>query len=240
MSILGLPYIRVIAEKVTPETIERLVKKYYYFHLYLYQEISLPNFSKQTQTIGLIDLTQDEEAIFQKFKKNTRNEIRKSKKIRGLTSSTPDFNIKNSYAFYKKIKRGDGVTPDIRREFTGCLFFNAYLNQKLIVSISCYDTGQILRLKHVVSARKMTGLDPKIIGYASRRLIWEICRYGKDHSHRWFDLAGINLADAAKSGVAAFKQSFGVKLCTNYIYRYQKQPFSLMKKILRVFGYNIH
>lgn len=240
MSFWGLPYIRVITETANPTEIEKLKQQFFYIHLYSYQPVPLPNFSERQQTITVIDLSQDETVIFRRFKKNTRNEIRKTERITKLSFRLPDTETKSSHAFYKKIKRDDGVAPDIRQEFIDCLFFNAYFNNKLIVSMSCYQAGTILRLKHLVSVRKQPNIDPRIVGYASRRLILEICKYGKSHGYRWFDLAGVNLADPQKSGAAQFKQSFGGELRTNYIYRYERPWFALVRKTLKRLGYNIH
>lgn len=240
MSVLGIPYIRIITETVNPDEIKKLKRRFFYIHLYSYRPVALLGFSQKQQAIGLIDLSPDERVIFGAFKKNTRNEIRKTERRAGLTWKVPDEARINSYRFYKKVKRADGVAPDIRQEFTGCLFFNAYLNNKLVISMSCYQAAPILRLKHLVSVRKQSDIDSRIVGYASRRLIWEICRYGKRHGYRWFDLAGVNLTDPKKSGVAQFKQSFGGNIKTAYVYQYATPLFDLIKKITNLLGKNIN
>ena len=240
MTIAGMPYIRVIAEAADPAEIEKLKQHFSYIHLYSYQPLALSGFSSQKQTISLIDLSSDEAAIFRRFKKNTRNEIRKTEGRPEMSFRVPDPDRTHAYDFYRQIKRRDGVSPDLRQEFADCLFFNAYLDQKLIVSMSCYQATPILRLKHLVSVRKQKNSNPRIAGYASRRLVWEICKYAKSHGYRWFDLAGVNLTDPKKSGVAQFKQSFGGELRTNYIYRYERSIFLLARKIIKFLGYNIH
>jgi len=241
LSILGLKYIRILVENIKLSEVRVLKKKYWYVFIYSYTKLDLPEFHLKTQTTSIIDLSQPLDDIFKKFKKNTRNEIRKTETISGLQFCVPDPNIKTSYTFYKSIKKKDDNTiPDIQEEFTGCLFFNAYLNNILIVSMSCYDNGSVLRLKHIVSRRKQKKYDGRLIGYASRKLIWEICKYGKQQRHQKFDLAGMNLTDPAKQGIVIFKQSFGGELSTLYTYRYQKKLFTLLKETLRLFRMNIN
>ena len=240
LSVLGLPYFRAIIETVDPTEIEKLKQKFFYIHLYSYQPVNLPDFSEQQQIISVIDLGQDETTVFQGFKKNTRNEIHKTEHLAKISFRIPDPDVITSYRFYRQIKRRDGVIPDHRQEFTNCLFFNAYSNATLIVSLSCYQAGNIIRLKHVVSVRKQAEIDSRLVGYASRRLVWEICKYAKHHNYRWFDLAGVNLSDQKKSGVAQFKQSFGGELKTNYVYRYERPLFLLVIKIFKFLVYNIH
>jgi len=240
LSIFGLKYLRALIAKADPIDIEALTKKYCSVALYTYSPLTMSNFNERKQTIILIDLLQKEEDIFKKFKKNTRNEIRKTENLDELSFAVPDEQVDESYTFYKKIKRADTVIPDLKREFKGCLFFNAYYNNRLIASVSCYDTGTILRLKHVVSARKERGFESKIAGYATRRLIWELCLYGKKRGFHTLDLAGANFLDPTKRTIADFKKSFGGTITEGYIYRYETPFFRLFKKILHVAGMNIN
>lgn len=232
---LGLPYIRFLTEQLDPIEIEKLKNDYGYIFIYSYVPTELPGFRIKIQRSLIIDLSKSPEEIFKNFKKNTRNEIRKTEKIEGLEFKNLDKDSKKSYRFYKKIKKMDGVKPDIKKEFEGCLFFNAYFNNKIAVSVSVYDNGEILRLKHIVSCRKEKNFDNRISGYATRRIIWEICRYGIKNHYKFLDLAG-----ATKEGITQFKQSFGGEEKNVYICRYETKFFLQIKRIINFLGKNIN
>ena len=240
LSLFGLKYIRLILDEINPQEIESLKKDYDYIVIYVYKKPNINGFEIKEQTISIIDLSQNPDDIFKKFKKNTRNEIYKTEKIKELKFMNLDDNFNASYKFYKKIKKQDGAIPDIKKEFLGCLFFNAYLNNKIIASVSVYDTGQVLRLKHIVSSRKESNFDSRIAGYATRRIIWEIIKYGVSRGYKKLDMAGVNLTDPSKKGIAEFKQSFGGEIFTNYICRYETKKFKFLKKIINFFGMNIN
>lgn len=234
-SFLGLRYIRALVEKPDYAEIEKLKNEYEYIFIYSYEKPDLKDFKIKPQPSPIIDLSKGPDEIFKNFKKNTRNEIRKAEKIRELKFKNLDNDFNGSYRFYRKIKGTDGVKPDIKGEFKGCLFFNAYLNGKMVVSVTCYDNGKILRLKHIVSSRKEKDFDSKIAGYATRNIVWEICKYGTKNNYKILDLAG-----ATKEGITKFKQSFGGEEKTVYICRYETKLFSRIKKIVNFFGKNIN
>ena len=240
LSVFGLKYIRLVLDEVNPQKIESLKKDYDYIVIYVYKKPDINDFDIKEQIISIIDLSQNPNDIFKKFKKNTRNEIHKTEKIKELRFKNLDDDFNGSYKFYKKIKKRDNAIPDIKKEFLGCLFFNTYLNDKIIVSISVYDTGQVLRLKHIVSSRKKDNFDSRLAGYATRRIIWEIIKYGKKNNYKKLDLAGVNLSDPSKTGIAEFKQSFGGEIITNYICRHETKKFKFFRKIINFFGMNIN
>lgn len=240
LSIFGLKYIRLILDEINNQEIELLKKDYDYIVIYAYKKPVINGFDIREQTTSIIDLSQNLDDIFKKFRKNTRNEIRKTENIKDLEFKIADNNFNESYKLYKKIKKSDGVIPDIKKEFLGCLFFNTYLNDKIIVSISVYDTGQVLRLKHIVSSRKKDNFDSRLAGYATRRIIWEVIKYGNSHKYKKLDMAGVNLSDPSKKGIAEFKQSFGGEIITNYICRHETKKFKFFRKIINFFGININ
>lgn len=234
ISILGFKYVRLILEKINLSQIEELKRKYSYLYIVTYKKIPLSGFNILCRKTAVIDLSQGLEQIFQKFNKTTRNEIRKTERITNLHFVILDNNFNEAYNLYRKVKRKDGVVPEPKSDFKECKFFNAYLKDRMIVSIACYNQNKILRLKSIVSLRKMREFDKRIMGYATRRLIWEICKYGKANGYRKLDLGNVNLTDPTKAGIAKFKISFGGDLVDNYIYRYETKIFALLRKILRL------
>jgi lipid II:glycine glycyltransferase (peptidoglycan interpeptide bridge formation enzyme) len=76
--------------------------------------------------------------------------------------------------------------------------------------------------------------------YASRALIWKVCKWGKAHGRSMLDLGGINYTDASKAGIREFKQSFGGIEVDIGIYRYATRLFLALKRGLTLFNKNIH
>ena len=109
----------------------------------------------------------------------------------------------------------------------------------MIVTMSFYDNGEIIRAKHIASIRKEKAEDAKIVAHASRRLNWEVMKWGKSQGRKLFDLGGIT-DDPAKVGIREFKQSFGGDEVDVSIYRYATPLFALLKKTLPLLGKNIN
>jgi len=241
LSFLGLKYARFLADDINLEKLEKEKGDHSYIAIYSYKKIHLKDFELfKIQQTPIIDLTQSPEEIFKKFHTLTRRGVRHAEAFPDLRFSIPDDNINRSYKFYKEIKIKDGIIPDIRREFQNCIFFNAYFKDKIVASISFYDNGSCLRCKHIVSLRKEMGGESRIAAYAARKLVWEICKYGKNRGYKKIDLGGINFNDPAKRGVAQFKGSFGGIIQDIYIYRYETKAFKFARSVLNYFRRNIH
>lgn len=240
LSFFGLRYARVLSRHITREEAEDLKKKYHYIHLYSFEKENLPSgFDVLIQRTLIFDLSQNLEEIFKKFNDTCKKHIRRGERDADVTLRALDDNVTASYALYEKVKRQEGARPDIKREFKNCIFFNAYFKNEMIVTMSFYDNGEIIRAKHIASLRKEKGEYAKIIAHASRRLNWEVMKWGKAHGRNIFDIGGIT-DDPTKTGIREFKQSFGGDEVDVYIYRYTTLMFTLLKKILRLFGKNIN
>jgi hypothetical protein len=109
--------------------------------------------------------------------------------------------------------------------FAQSLFAGAYWQEKLIASIICYDAKPILRVNAIVSIRKGGGEEGKHVSFATRRLVFELIRYARDHGYTRLDLGGINMIDESKKGITAFKMSFGGRTIEEYTYTYKSLLF---------------
>lgn len=239
ISFVGVRYARVLAKNVAGKDAEELKKKYAYIHIYSFENKNLPGFEMRTQKTPLFDLSQDTETIFKKFNDTCKKHIRRGERNLDLKLVALDDNISASYALYKKIKTQEGACADIKKEFDNCIFFNAYLKGEMIVTMSFYDNGEIIRAKHIASVRKEKAEDAKIVAHASRGLNWEVIKWGKMNGRKMFDLGGIT-DDPAKAGIREFKKSFGGDDTDIYIYRYTTPLFMVLKRIVNVFGKNIN
>lgn len=241
LSICGLRYARFLGERIDVRALEAERDSYRYIEVYSYMPLEAAGFALfRIQKTPVIDLAQSLDEIFGRFHTLTRRGIRRSEELPDLTVRIPDSDESGSYRFYKKVKKKDGVIPDLGREFQRCLFMNAYYKNRMIASISFYDNGRALRCKHIVSLRKEMGEESNVAAFAARRLVWEVCRYGKERGYAKVDLGGINFEDPAKRGVAQFKSSFGGDIRDVYVYRHETSLFALLKRALNWFGRNIH
>lgn len=223
----GMRYVRALYERIDPDVAERLRASYDYAQLYSFADVGeLAGFERDHRQTPLIDLRRPEEEILAGFRKNTRYEIRKAQASDDLRVEVDDPDHRGSYQLYADTKRADDVPPDLAAEFDDCRLLNAYLGDELSVTSSWYDSGEVLRLKHLASRRKEEGVDPKLIGFATRLLVWTACRLGRDEGRTWVDLGGINLDDPGKAGVATFKRSFGPEIVTVTYYRSCSEPFA--------------
>ena len=239
LSFFGLAYARIVSRHVTGEEAESLKKNYQYIHAYSFAKEYLSGFEMRVQRTLVFDLSKDLEDLFKKFNDTCKKHIRRGERNTDLKLAVLDGNMSASYVLYKRVKNQEGASPDIKREFENCIFFNAYLKNEIIVTMSFYDNGEIIRAKHIASIRKEKVEDAKVVAYASRRLNWEVMKWGKSQGRKLFDLGGIT-DDPEKSGIREFKQSFGGDEVDVYIYRYATPIFSLLKKVLPILGKNIN
>jgi hypothetical protein len=192
----------------------------YVFAYSLHDLGDVPGFSRQQKWTQLLRLDRSPDELLASLKKNSRYEIKRTYRDEGVKILTDDPDRDGSYRFYKDVKEADGVIPDIAEDFTSVRWINAYQGERLIVSTCWFDSGDVLRAKHIVSTRKHATADAALIGRLTRRLFWEACLFGLARGHRYVDLGGLDPDDPAKQGITAFKQSFGGETVRNFVYRY--------------------
>jgi lipid II:glycine glycyltransferase (peptidoglycan interpeptide bridge formation enzyme) len=236
-TLYGFKQIKYILEPLP--NVEKLKREYSLVYYLGYENLDLKDFNVRHKKTPLIDLTRDKEDIFREFNSTTRNEIRQSEKIDSLRFAMDDHNIKDAYLLYSQHEQAQGRVPDRKKEFEGCIIFGAYLQNEMISAIICTHGSGYLRAKSI-SSKRMEKADKeflKILGFASRRIVWELCQFGIANGYKGFDLGSINLEDPKKAGIAHFKQSFGGKLIDEYAYVYKSPAFNFFEKVaaLRVY-----
>ncbi len=197
------------------------------------QDFPLLSKYKRTKTTSVINLTIKMEEIFHKFNDTTRNEVRKTESMPDLKIVSEDLETALVYQLYKDFERIQGRTPFPKGNMKDCLIFSAYFKGELISVMYVDKGGKDLRVRYIFSKRLKTN-DPelyKIIGYATKRLIWEVCLYGKRNNFLSLDMATVNFQDKNKEGITKFKMSFGGKLADEYTYIYKSKTFSYFEKL---------
>jgi len=185
-----------------------------------------------------IYLNQKLDDILSKFNETTRNEIRKTFNNSELKLVACDKNFNEIYELYKNFEYNQERVPFSKEAMKDYLAFGAYYKKELISLILCFDSFPYLRARSICSKRLETEDKEKykIISNATRRLVYEICKYGTEHSYKLFDLGSMpaDLNNPKKAGIAAFKGAFGGKLEDEYTYTYKSESYKFFEKLVSV------
>ena len=187
---------------------------------------------KPKKTI-VISLQSDMEEVFNGYSDTVKNEIRRTFSMPELAFRT-DSDIDQAYELYRRFEERQGRTPHNEYSFRKSKIFNAYLDGLLVSSIACYDAFPHLRVRAIYSRRLVVG-DKKqyaVIGYATKRLIYGICSYGKKNGYKDVDMGSVNLTDPKKKGIAQFKSSFGGTIVDEYTYTYESFIYRIFSKFI--------
>lgn len=241
VSFFGFKYARLIASNGTMERPpEELKKKFSYVQIQSYTQLLMPGFVELKKNAIIINLAPSLEEISKTFRDTTRNEINRTYKIDDLQFIVGDSNFQPLHFLHRSFDIKRGWMPAPQEELEKSLIFSAYYKGKPVSIITCFHNDTVLRVLELFSARyDSTKEENAIIGYATRRLIYEICKYGKEHGYIKLDLGGVNLDDSAKAGITRFKQSFNGSLVDVYTYLYSTHAFNMFKKMLKVFKIDI-
>jgi hypothetical protein len=237
---LFFKYLYFLLEPVNIQDLLQFINKYDFIQIISHGIIDdIPkNFVcsvKKNTRIRLYDV--DDKDIFYKFHKTTRNEIHKSYTIDNLNFiifNQDDKKFEEFYALYRLHENSQGRLPENKKNFYGYQVCAAIFKNQMISAVSFCETGlNIIRVKSISSLRLETEdvIFKKIISLSSRRVIWEICQYGKQRDCRFVDLAYVSLT-GLRSGIDHFKLSFGGEIIDDYTYIYKSYKYLFMEHFL--------
>lgn len=197
-----------------------------------YKKLDLKGFYRKEKNTSVIDLTQDTDTIFSKFNDTTRNEIRRTERNEELSFTQDDSNYEALFGLYKDFEFHQKRVPIKVDQFKTYTMFSAYYKNKIISAVSITKVGKELRIRSIFSKRLKTGDKEiyKLISNASRRVIWEICKWGKENRFESLDMASVNMDNPKTQSIAKFKMSFGGDTVVEYTYIYKSKLFSLFEK----------
>jgi hypothetical protein len=219
----------ILEDEKIPEIIAG--KKYSRIILLSNSDLALPHFTVKKKTTALINLKPNNlDDIFKTFSETTRNEIRKTAKIPELHFAI-ESDKEEGFHFYQKFEYAQGRVPYARSEFDPCTLFLARYNNEPISGIFVYGTKPYLRIRSIFSKRlKVVDKELyKIIGYSTRRLMWEICQWGKAEGYESLDLASVNFNNPETANITKFKMSFGGEVVNEYTYTYRSAWFKIFE-----------
>ncbi len=174
------------------------------------------------------------EDVFKRFNDTARNEVRRTFSMSELSFTMNDGNYAAVYPLYRAFRIAKKLELRPLTFLTPCLLVSAYLKGELISAITCYDVFPYLRIQNIFSKLDTGDKDVRrLTGYATRRLIYELCKYGNEHGHILLDMASANFTDLTKAGITQFKGSFGGKVEDEYTYTYRSPFIQFLSNIRR-------
>lgn len=218
----------MLEDDLRPSDLDLLKKDYHRITHLVYKGIEAPaGFRLRKKVTPLIDLSPEPEAILFKFRDTVRNEIHRTERLEGFEIKLPCHDLSEAYELYKNFEFSQGRAPVGFEEFSKFTFACAYYKQRLVSAVSFYQTGERVRVRSIFSLRlaardEENGELYKIIGYATKALVFAVCKFAKGQGAKTLDLASINLTDPAKASIAVFKNGFGADLADENQYIYER------------------
>lgn len=187
-------------------------------------KLDVPGFEHTEFTTLVINLTSDLDSIWSRLSaKRCRYPINRA--LRENISIPPSDDLKGfrkmhvRFAKQKGFGSGNFDVNKIRPHSK--LFLAVHDNEVLSGHLYLVDENK-MRLLFAASNRfQRPKAMEKLIGYASRLLIWEAIKWGKNNSLREFDFGGYYVGskpDRALENINQFKKSFGGEITTHYNY----------------------
>jgi hypothetical protein len=210
-----------------------------------YAKFNLPGWSVREKTTALINLTDSEDALFKKFSDTTRNEINKTLKntkcvptldVAGHTVGRDTDVFEKSFKLYSDFEYAQGRVPAQKNEMKKYHFFGILYEGDLISGMYVIASLDRLRIRSIFSKRLVTEDKEmyKIISNATRRVMWDICRWGKLNGFQSLDLASVNFTNPATASITKFKMSFGGDVIPEYTYTYKSRAFAFFEHFVSI------
>lgn len=170
-----------------------------------------------------IVLDQDMDLIFQKFKSNYRNEIRKAISL-GIECSQEE-SLDSFISYYNDFASKRNLTS-IKSNHV--LKYNNYIitqatYNNIVLTYHTYimdEENKIVRLLYSASNRLDENIETKVVGYANKLLHYKDFELFKNKGYLTYDFAGIcdNPKDKVRYGIGQFKKGFGGELVKTRTY----------------------
>lgn len=218
--------------------ISRNRKNYDHINIISYNQLPIDGFKLKKKRSARIKLAGVIDEVLSGFDSTCRKHIKRTFKMENLSFKMVDGDLDRTYSAYQEFERANGRTPFAKSSFKDMLIFNAYDGDEIISSIIFYDTSPSLKA-HTIFSRRLNVQDKekyKIISYATRRLVYEICDFALGKGYSCIDLGSVNFDDNNKSGITNFKLTFNPVIEEEYHYMYWSARFALINKIKKFFN----
>lgn len=238
-----LSYHRVITDNVTPEYTKELKNEDYSF-VVAYGEFTDNEYQITPKYSCIINLDKTIDDVLSGFNPTSRNEVRRSEKIVELKfhSTINDFDFDEYYKFHESCEHDRGWFPVPPEELKQSLVFSATYNGFLIAGMSCYTHENKIRVGRIYSNKRSKQSDiltNLVYGVASKRIVFEICKYGILNNFKTLDLGGVDLNSNEKSGITKFKLSLGGEVVPVKLGRYFSNRFEDGESQIKANGWDL-
>ncbi|HEW92138.1 MAG TPA: hypothetical protein ENF81_06320 [Thermotogaceae bacterium] len=198
-----------------------------------------PLFIKKHRYTLLVDLTQNEEVIFQHFKPNTRNKIRRA--VKNEVVFDIETNLKEFITFYNEfaLKKGQAfLSYESFQQLKPLTLTKAMIHdQTLVMHAHITDKkANIARMINSASVRLEKGTNTNLAGWANRFLHYQDMLYFKRKGVITYDFGGTAHHTKKKDNheIDRFKMEFGGRIIDEYFY--ESIPHYLALNLNKVFS----
>jgi Acetyltransferase (GNAT) domain len=204
-------------------------------NFFSYECVSVPGFRQKKGLTSVIDLSQDEQVIWNGMRQSfIAKQIEKGRKNGIIVAESKDFRAFRP--IYEAFRRSKKLPRDSYQAFAqNGILFTASIDGRIIAGGIFVADESNMRAWVLASLRldSSNGRMREMVGQANRMVIWEAIRFAKSRGLKRFDLGGIDpdSADPAEKNLADFKEAFGgSRVPTCYYYKvYSPLLRSLMK-----------
>jgi len=238
----GIKYHRAIQKNVTVENTEPLKSNWDYSFVISFGGFEDSEYEWVSKNCCLVPLTENLDTLLARFSPGNRNQIRKFDRIDGFTFEMGVSDVSLYYEFYSSCEKERGWYPMPQNELLASRVFSVRAKGKLIAGMACYGDHDYFRVSRIYSSRR-SGIGEVITNQhyasASKKIVFEICKFASRENYRFVDLGGIDLTDSQKSGLAEFKMSFRPEVVPVQIGRFYKSGIKEKIKSLLADGIDI-
>lgn len=244
VNVEGMKYHRLLVNQASAEDTINLKRNFDYSFIVSYSHFTDPDYHCIDKNACIIDLNDGAEAAFSRFNATSRNEVRRSEKITelGFHFGYDVVGFDAYFEFHSNCEKDRNWFPVPPDELKNSLLFSASFNGMLIAGMSCYTHEQYIRVGRIYSnkrSKKSEILTNLVYGCASKRIVFEICKYAAANGFTQLDLGGVDLTDPSKSGISQFKLSLGSKVIPVKLARWSNSHFKLHEHLIRENGWDL-
>ncbi len=198
------------------------------------EPLDMPDFDMSKDTTGIISLEPDIETVFSRFRKTVRNEISR-------TERDPDFSLKVSeditdegYALLQQFFQARGMASFPRSTYQGCMEFLAYDKGEPVSGVLLYPSSPAPMIAAIFSNRRITQDDEayKRIGYAGKRVMAEVCKWGSSNGMKAIDVASLHPDSTTIPGITEYKMAFAPTVVDRYVYSCSSPAYKFFESIM--------
>jgi len=207
--------------------------------IYAYETLNVPKgylLTRVKKTTRIVLEDKSKEGILSSFRKNYRNEIRKTYANNRYSFSITEGLSDEGYNLYKEFEVQSNRQAISKCETTG-IWALGYIGGEVVSGVYMINVYPVLKIISIFSTRKRENKSNATeIGYVSKRLMYEICCFARDQNFHYVDLAYINTEDELKAGITAYKLGFGGDIISEYLYEKDSKTIRFLKFLKKKIG----